>query len=46
MVAVDISTVLTYSIGAIPTTLVSTTDEKLQDEKMLQMHTLFNLSNE
>ena len=46
MAAVDISTVLTYSVGAIPTTLVATADQKFQDEKMLKMHSLFNLTNE
>lgn len=45
MAMVDISTVLTYSVGSIPTTLVATTDTKRQNEKMLQMHTLFNLYN-
>lgn len=46
MAAVDLSTVLTYTVGAIPTSLVATTDEQHKDIRMLGMNTILNLSDE
>lgn len=42
MVAVDISSVLTYTVGALPTTLLSQTDTK-QDMKVVGVGVRSNL---
>ncbi len=42
MAAIDLSTVLTYTVGAIPTTIIATTDAKEHDTRMLAMNTLLN----
>ncbi len=46
MAAVDLSTVLTYTVGAIPTSLLATTDEQYKDVRMLGMNTMLNLGDE
>lgn len=45
MACVDLSTVLTYTIGAIPTSILATTDKATEDSKMLMMNTVFNLGD-
>lgn len=42
MAAIDVSTILTYSVGAIPTSIISTADQKGHDARMLSMNTLLN----
>jgi len=43
MAAVDLSTILTYTVGAIPTTLVGNTDMTGMDSRILGMNTFLNL---
>ena len=46
MAAVDLSTILTYTVGAIPTTLVGNTDMTGMDSRILGMNTFLNLWDE
>ena len=43
MAAVDLSTILTYTVGAIPTTLVGNSDMTGMDSRILGMNTFLNL---
>ena len=46
MVLVDLSTILTYSVGGIPTSIITQLDEKVHDVRMLSTNVLLNLGDE